>query len=108
MSTTNHGIIWGRSLETLGYVFLQKVLDNMDAESSVRLGQTGTGVRPNYQVTNASGEVSVFRGSGDIHETFQDVDKFNRDNISIAFSYEEVSVAMKNAEKLNQAEPVEK
>jgi hypothetical protein len=98
---TNTSITWGTSIETLGFLFLQKVLSNMATDSSVRFGQTGKGIRPNYQVTYANGEIAVFRGT---HETFQDIDKFNRDNISIAFSYEDVLLAMKNAEKLNQAE----
>lgn len=104
MSTANHGITWGRSLETLGYEFLESVLSNMDATSSVRLGETGTGICPNYQVSS-NGLDFTFKGNS--HEKFQD-EPFTSEHISIPFSYAEVTIAMKNAEKLDQAKPVGK
>lgn len=104
MSTANHGITWGRSLETLGYEFLECVLGNMEATSTVRFGQTGTGVRPNYQVSSNGLD---FTFGGIDHKKFQD-ESFTSDHISIPFSYAEVTIAMKNAEKLDHAKPVGK
>lgn len=82
-------IEWNESnLPNLGRVFLRKVLDNMRPEisnSTVRFGQTGQGIRPNYQVTFENGVTRALNGSS--HEAFDGADEFNSENVSGGFSF---------------------
>ena len=51
-------------LRELGPDFLNRVLENMRAEEepSVRFGETGEHIHPNYQIEYSNGEVECFRG----------------------------------------------
>jgi hypothetical protein len=85
------GIEWGEdNLHTLGRVFLRQVLENMRGreESVVRLGETGQGVQPNYQVTFPNGVVRTLRGSS--HKAFEQADEFDATRISEPFTLAQV------------------
>lgn len=81
------------ALPTLGRVFLRNVLVHMRGrpESFVRLGETGQGVQPNYQVTFPNGVTRTLRGSS--HEAFEQADAFNEDRISRPFSLAQIQAA---------------
>lgn len=85
------------TLPTLGRVFLRNVIDHMRGrqESIVRLGETGQGVIPNYQVTFPNGVTRTIRGSS--HEAFEQADAFNEERISRPFSLAEVQAAYDKA-----------
>lgn len=85
------------NLNSLGRVFLRRVLENMRhfEGSSVRLGETGTGVQPNYQVTFPNGNVLTFRGSS--HDSFEQADAFNDSRISQSFTLKQVQNAYEKA-----------
>lgn len=89
-------IIWSESnLPTLGRVFLRNMLDNMRKYegSTVRLGETGEGVQPNYQVTFPNGVCRTIRGSS--HEAFDQAEEFDSNKISEPFSRAQVEAAYK-------------
>ena len=81
------------NLHLLGALFLSRVLDNMRHfdGSTVRLGITGEGVMPNYQVTFPNAVTRTFRGNG--HTAYSDVDTFNLERVSPAFELEAVKRA---------------
>lgn len=84
-------------MPTLGRVFLRNVIDHMRgrSESIVRLGETGQGVLPNYQVTFPNGVTRTLRGS--CHDAFEQADAFNEEHISRPFSLEEIQAAYDKA-----------
>lgn len=87
------GIEWNENnLHTLGRAFLQHVLDHMRGReaSIVRLGETGTGVKPNYQVTFPNNVIRALRGSS--HNAFP-IEEFDAKNISQPFTLAQVRAA---------------
>lgn len=84
-------------LADLGRSFLSKVFDNMRNQPSatVRFGKTGTGVRPNYQVTFPieGGEPIKHPRRGSTHKRYQDTEAFNEERISDPFTYEQIMIA---------------
>lgn len=78
------------NMSKLGRLFLRNVIDNMRnfEEAKVRFGETGQGIQPNYQVTFPNGIVRTFRGSS--HKPFSQAEEFNLDNLSEAFSLEDI------------------
>ncbi len=92
------GIEWNEgNLHTLGRVFLRHVLEHMRGrdESTVRLGETGTGVQPNYQVTFPNGVTRALRGSS--HEAFEQTEVFDDTKISQPFNLAQVRAALERA-----------
>lgn len=87
-------ILWNEeNLSLLGKNFLSNVINNMRFEGSVvRFGETGTGTRPNYQITFPNGRIWTIRGSS--HETYEDTDKFNIEKISDPFSFAVIRAAL--------------
>ena len=81
------------NLHTLGRVFLRNVLDHLRGHegSIVRLGETGVGVQPNYQVTFPNGVTRALRGSS--HEAFEQTEEFDIDRISQPFTLAQVRAA---------------
>jgi len=76
-------------VSTLGEDFVRLVLNNMPQDSTVRFGETGEGVFPNYQIERESGERVLWRGNG--HGLWPDgVDEFDQGKISRAFSKKEL------------------
>ena len=70
----------------VGEKFAQQVLGNMPSGSSVRFGETGEGVFPNYQVESSEG-TTLWRGNG--HGTWSgSVEEFNQSKVSKPFSRE--------------------
>lgn len=49
-------------VDTLGEKYVHALLGNMPGGATVRLGETGDGIAPNYQV-ESEGSVTLFRGS---------------------------------------------
>jgi len=79
-------------IKNLGRTFLREVMRNMRSkESTVRFGETGQGIAPNYQVTFPNGVVMVRNGIS--HGSFKQVDEFNLDNLSKIFTYVEIEKA---------------
>lgn len=92
------GIEWQRdNLHTLGRKFLGRMLDNMRGYegSTVRLGETGEGVQPNYQVVFPNGIARTLRGSS--HKTFEQAEEFDNNRISESFTLEQVRAAFERA-----------
>ena len=85
------------NLHTLGKVFLWKVLDNLrDNEgTTVRFGQTGEGIKPNYEITFANGRVWVLNGAS--HDTFPDTSTFDPQRVSTPFTRDQVKQAVQRA-----------
>lgn len=86
------------NLSTLGRVFLRNVLDNMRGreESLVRLGETGQGIQPNYQVTFPNGVIRTIRGS--LHDAFEHTEtEFDSEKVSVAFNLKAVQNAYDRA-----------
>ncbi|MEP7043718.1 MAG: hypothetical protein ABI843_11690 [Dokdonella sp.] len=81
--TTAEGIV-----DQLGKVFVQAMLGNMPGNSVVRLGETGEGTAPNYQVENDS---SVMTYSGRSHREWAgDSQAFNDERLSSPFPREDI------------------
>lgn len=92
------GIEWTENnLETLGRTFLRHVLDHMrnNEGAVVRLGETGIGVQPNYQVTFSNGVTRVLRGSS--HKAYEQADEFDAEKISAPFSLTQIQCAFERA-----------
>lgn len=79
--------IWTEeNLPQLGLIFLRTVLDNMREEgATVRLGNTGQGIKPNYQI-HFSNTISI-SFSGLSHERFNGSNTFEEKNLSEPFPY---------------------
>ncbi len=80
-------------LRELGPDFLNRVLENMRAEEepSVRFGETGEHIHPNYQIEYSNGEVECFRG--DNHQPWSRQGRdgpFKERNLSGLFSYQTI------------------
>ncbi len=86
-------IEWNEAkLKSLGRIFLRKVLDNMRLDgSTVRFGETGQGIAPNYQITFSNGLVRVRDGKS--HGDFKRVNEFNLNNLSKIFTYADIKKA---------------
>jgi hypothetical protein len=75
-------------VDQLGEKFVHAMLGNMPGASEVRLGETGEGTAPNYQVEN-DGRVTIY--SGRSHREWTGEKKaFNDEKISRRFSREEI------------------
>lgn len=85
------------NLPSLGLVFLRSVRGNMRGreDSSVRFGETGTGVVPNYEVRYPNGVVRPIRGS--THESFESAENFDTSNLSKKFVLKDIDDAIKRA-----------
>jgi predicted HNH restriction endonuclease len=85
-------LIWNEEqLMRLGNDFLNQVLVNMtdDNSSVVRLGATGKGIRPNYQITYSNGSSVAFSGIN--HKPDSRSSIFDETKISEPFTYESIS-----------------
>ncbi|OBT08212.1 hypothetical protein A9267_10865 [Shewanella sp. UCD-FRSSP16_17] len=83
-------------LAKLPMSYLQKVHENMVSggskeKTTVRLGLSGCGERPNYELTYGIGEKVAFNSSN--HEHYSRSKTFNEENISRPFSYDELKAA---------------
>jgi len=77
-------------VSTLGERFVRSVLINMPQNSTVRFGETGEGIFPNYQVEDGNGAARLWRGNG--HGEWPDgVAEFDAGKVSIAFTKTELS-----------------
>lgn len=87
------------NLPTLGTEFLRKVIGNMNADSVVRFGLTGQGVRPNYQVTSADNHVRAINSASHEEFAFKDINvqEFEPSRISEPFSLGQVAKALHGA-----------
>ncbi|KXJ32922.1 hypothetical protein [Pseudomonas sp. HUK17] len=85
--------IWTEeNLPQLGLIFLGKVLDKMRKEgATVRFGNTGQGIKPNYQV-RLPNTVSI-SFSGLSHKRFNGPDTFEEKNLSEPFSFSTIRTA---------------
>lgn len=85
--------IWTKeNLPQLGLIFLRTVLDNMREEgATVRLGNTGQGIKPNYQVRFPNTVSISFSGLS--HERFHGPATFEEKNLSEPFSYSTIRTA---------------
>lgn len=85
--------IWNEeNLPQLGLIFLRTVLDNMRKEgATVRLGNTGHGIKPNYQINLPNNRTLSFSGLS--HERFNGPDAFEEKNLSEPFSYSTIRTA---------------
>lgn len=81
------------NLPKLGRIFLRNVLSNMRGyeDAKVQFGETGTGVKPNYQVTYPNGLVRAINGSS--HDPFVRANEFDSTRISNTFSSQQVKCA---------------
>ena len=81
------------NLSGFGRNFLRKVLGNMRdySESTVRFGETGQGIQPNYQITFPNNRVLTINGSS--HKQFSSADEFDENRISSPFTYEQIKKA---------------
>ncbi|WP_338545200.1 hypothetical protein V6W80_20070 [Pseudomonas benzopyrenica] len=77
--------IWTEeNLPQLGLIFLRTVLDNMRREgATVRFGNTGQGIKPNYQIRFPNNRSISFSGLS--HEKFIGPDLFEEKNLSESF-----------------------
>lgn len=92
------GIEWKEdNLYTLGRTFLREVLTNMRGfeHSIVNLGETGEGVRPNYQVTFPNGRTIAFNGAS--HEKYGQTEVFAVARVSQPFTLAQVNLAFQQA-----------
>lgn len=90
-----NGLTWtSENLVDIGKIFLQKIIKNMRADegAAVQLGETGTGVQPNYQIILSSGTINPYRGS--THKPFEPREAFNKNNLSRPFTRLEVQTAV--------------
>ncbi|MFO7913758.1 MAG: hypothetical protein R6V15_16510 [Desulfotignum sp.] len=81
------GIVWDEErLGELATPFLEKVFQNMgtDEASTVCLGTTGKGIRPNYQIQFSDKTTISFSGSS--HKPSKKPDATKTKNISLPFS----------------------
>jgi len=81
------GIVWDeKRLAELATPFLEKMSRNMgtDEGATVRLGTTGKGIRPNYQIQFSDKSITAFSGSS--HKPSQKPDAGKAKNISPPFS----------------------
>ena len=84
-------LVWTEEkLPELGLIFLRTIMDNMrnDERATVRLGTTGQGIKPNYQVTLPGMGPRVFNGLN--HEKYVGADKFDHSNLSDPFNYSKI------------------
>ena len=89
------GIVWDdERVGQLSPGFLQKLIGNMakDTGSTVCLGTTGKGIRPNYQIQYSDEQVIVFTGSG--HKPLDKPLSAGAKKISQPFSYEVIESAL--------------
>lgn len=85
--------IWTKeNLPQLGLIFLRTVLDNMREEgTTVRFGNTGQGIKPNYQIRFPNTVSISFSGLS--HERFNGPATFEEKNLSEPFSYSTIRTA---------------
>lgn len=83
-------LIWDEeTLPKLGRKFLRAIRDNMRfKESTVRLGITGEGIQPNYQVIFENGIIRTINGAN--HAEFTRTDEFDETKLSEPFTYEDI------------------
>lgn len=95
-----NNVVWGRGLYTLGTVFLNNVLQNIERynSSAIQFGETGTGKQPNYQLETDKKKIG-FRGNN--HEEYGS-EPFNEEKISIYFSKSDVLEAIDLAKILEK------
>jgi hypothetical protein len=75
-------------VDQLGEKFIRSLLGNMPTGSTVRLGETGNGTAPNYQVESADA-VTIYRGRNHSEWT-GDTDAFDEGKISGPFDREQI------------------
>jgi len=79
-------------LPKLGLIFLRTVLENMRGEgATVRFGNTGQGIKPNYQISFSNNRSISFSGLS--HEKFNGSDSFEEKNLSESFPYSAIHKA---------------
>jgi hypothetical protein len=89
-------LVWTKSnLCKLGKVFLRKAMENMRENATVKFGETGKGIRPNYQVTFSDGRIMTLNGAS--HRDFSRVDEFANGHISQAFTFPDIERAYDGA-----------
>ncbi|MCG8565788.1 MAG: hypothetical protein MI747_11975 [Desulfobacterales bacterium] len=84
-----------KRLIELGDEFLQRVLENMEAENgvSVQFGIKGKGIRPNYQIIRADGSVMTLTGYHGAHH----LSVFKPENVSAPLELDLVENAWASA-----------
>ncbi len=71
---------------------MKRLFDNSGRGASVRLGLTGSGDLPNYQVEHEGKPTLLFRGRS--HKTWTgNMDGFAPENLSQAFAFADLSAA---------------
>jgi hypothetical protein len=97
------GIVWDETrLAQLNPVFLEKMIQNMgtDDQAAIRLGTTGKGIRPNYQIHFSDQTVTAYSGAS--HQPNQKPGAAKTKNISPPFSRTVIETALaQNAQKEN-------
>jgi hypothetical protein len=97
------GVKWTiENLAELGKLFLGKLKKNLrnDEHATVKLGETGQGIQPNYQVTFSNGVINPYRGS--THKRFEPAKMFDSQKLSAAFSLLEIEAAIALAVNLGK------
>lgn len=77
----------------LGKHFLGKMLGHFrgNREATVRLGEMGAGIMPNYQIRLSDNVVNTYRGAS--HKRFEQAEFFDPDHLSQPFSYSDIEEA---------------
>ncbi|WP_095151873.1 hypothetical protein [Pseudomonas sp. Irchel s3b5] len=78
-------------LLTLGLLRLRSMCEKMREGSLLKLGTTGTGLKPHYQVTHPKCKPIAFNGLS--HKRFDGAEVFDEDNLSRPFTYVEITAA---------------
>lgn len=83
--------------EILSRQYLSKVLASLRGieGSTVRFGETGTGMHPNYERTFPDRLPHTLRGS--THKPYDGTAEFNKESVSRAFTLQEITEAYEKA-----------
>lgn len=93
-------IVWDEErVAQLAIPFLEKLYANMDgdSESTVLLGTTGKGIRPNYRIKFADGGVTGFTGSG--HKPQDPLPTTGANNLSDPFAFQVIKSILEDKYK---------
>ncbi len=78
--------VWDGNIATLPKSYIQVLLGMLSKNDvvAVRIGLTGKGIQPNYQLVHPNGSVTAMNGSN--HKKFERVDEFDDSRISEPFT----------------------
>ena len=94
MMSNNLSLETVQDLARLDPDYLDIVLQVVPKGATVQFGETGQGIKPNYQVCLKDGSKAAYHGSSKDHKTF-DIAAFDSSRISRSFSRVELVEAIK-------------